>query len=213
MDDYPGNSRELPVKKAVAKPADEPKTEKVVTGEVIARKKPLHRRFVETFMGGDARGAVDYVVMEVLIPAARDAIADAVSQGVEKIVFGEVKSSRRGSRYSGSTSTTSYTRYSSPTRANSYGRPEPRLSHKARANHDFKEIVVATRIEAESVLEELDHMIQKYGNASVSSFYNLVGITGDYTDNKWGWTDSRGFDIERVREGYLLDLPKPEPID
>lgn len=212
MDDYPGNSRELPVKKAVAPPKEEPKTEKVVTGEVITRKRPLHRRFIETFAGGDARGAMDYVVMEVLIPAARDAIADAVSQGVEKIVFGEVKSSRRGSRYSGSAQT-SYTRYSSPTKANSYGRPEPRMSYKARANHDFKEIVLATRIEAESVLEELDTMIQKYGTASVTNLYNLVGITGDYTDNKWGWNESRGFDISRVREGYLLDLPKPEPID
>lgn len=212
MDDYPGNSRELPVKKAEPKIKEEPKAEKVVTGEVIARKKPLHRRFVETFMGGDARGAVDYVVMEVLIPAARDAIADAVSQGVEKIVFGEVKSSRRGSRYV-SPSQTSYTRYSSPTRANSYGRPEPRMSQRARANHDFKDLVVATRVEAETVLEELDQMIHKYGTASVSNLYNLVGITGDYTDNKWGWNDSRGFDITRVREGYLLDLPKPEPID
>lgn len=87
------------------------------------------------------------------------------------------------------------------------------MSYKARANHDFKEIVVATRIEAENVLEELDNMIQRYGTASVSSFYNLVGVTGDYTDNKWGWNESRGFDIQRVREGYLLDLPKPEPID
>ena len=213
MDDYPGNSRELPVKKAQPKQKEEPKVEKVVTGEVITRKKPLHRRFVETFMGGDARGAVDYVVMEVLIPAARDAIADAVSQGVEKIVFGEVKSSRRGSSRYASTGQTSYTRYSSPTRANSYGRPEPRMSYRARANHDFKEIVLATRIEAESVLEEMDAHIGRYGSVSVTNLYNLIGITGDYTDSKWGWKDSRGFDIERVREGYLLDIPKPEPID
>lgn len=216
MDDYPGNGREMPVQKPKPKAQEEPAVESVVTGKVITRKKPLHKRFLETFAGGDARGASEYVIMEVLIPAAKDAIADAVSQGIEKIIFGEVKSSRRGSRYGGSSygsSQNSYTRYSSPTKANTYGRPEPRLSYRARASHDFKEIVLATRIEAEGVLQGLDEMIERYGTASVTNLYNLVGVTGDYTDNKWGWKDSHGFDIQRVREGYLLDLPKPEPID
>ena len=87
------------------------------------------------------------------------------------------------------------------------------MSQRARASHDFKEIVLATRIEAEEVCRGLDELIERYGVATVTNLYNLVGITGDYTDNKWGWNQSHGFDIERVREGYLLDLPKPEPID
>ena len=218
MDDYPGNGREMPVQKPAPKAKEEPAVESVVTGKVITRKKPLHKRLLETFAGGDARGAMEYVIVEVLIPAAKDAIADATSQGIEKIIFGEVKSSRRGSRYgsSYSSSQNSYTRYSSPTKANTYGRPEPRLSYRARATHDFKEIVLATRVEAETVLEGLEQMIERYGTASVTNLYNLVGISGDnrdYIDNKWGWKESHGFDIQRVREGYLLDLPKPEPID
>ena len=41
----------------------------------------------------------------------------------------------------------------------------------------------------------------------------LVGINGSYTDNKYGWTHLRSADVQRVRDGYLLKLPKALPFD
>lgn len=94
MDEYPTNSKQSRERPAEKKPAAErKKMEQVVTGEVSRRKKPLGRRFAETFGGGDARGVAGYVVMDVLIPAAKDAISDAVSQGIERMLFGESRPS------------------------------------------------------------------------------------------------------------------------
>lgn len=47
MDNYPGNSRTGKEESVEPK-----KIEKVITGEVVRRKKPLGRRFMETFIGG-----------------------------------------------------------------------------------------------------------------------------------------------------------------
>ena len=54
----------------------------------------------------------------------------------------------------------------------------------------------------------MDDLIETYGLVSVADFYDLVGVTGDYTDNKYGWTDLRNANVIRVRDGYMIKLPR-----
>lgn len=211
--EFPGNSQF-----AVKPKADAPepkKVERVVDSEVVRRKKPLGKRFSETFLGGDAKGVAQYVMFDVLIPAAKDTVADAVSQGIERMLFGEARSASRrtGRRGPSGAGFVNYGRISS---TGPFGgtREEPRtLSRASRANHQFDEIILATRVEAEEVIDRLYDLISKYESATVSDLYDLLGITGSYTDAKWGWTDFRGAGVQRVRDGYLLNLPKPDPIN
>jgi hypothetical protein len=78
--------------------------------------------------------------------------------------------------------------------------------------HDFDEIVLSSRREAEDVIDRLFDLVGQYGSATVSDLYELVGLPSTHTDNKWGWEDARGAGVTRVRNGYLLDLPEPEPL-
>ena len=59
----------------------------------------------------------------------------------------------------------------------------------------------------------MDGMLETYGVVSVADMYDLVGITCNYTDNKYGWTNLRNAEPVRVRDGYMLKLPKAGPID
>lgn len=200
-DEFPANKSKIPTRPGVAK--EEAPREKIVQGEVIRRKKPLGRRFSEAFLGGDARSVGEYVVLDVLIPAAKDTIADAVSQGVERMVFGEVRSTARRHR-----TTSGYTPYGSASRNRA---SEPRMMSRAnRARHNFEEIIIETRVEATEIIENMMRDIDKYGQISVAALYEMVGITSSHIDMKWGWVDATDFGLRRVREGYLLDLPKPE---
>jgi hypothetical protein len=204
---YPSNShkeRDITPDKAVEK-----NIEKVISGTVVQRKKSWTSRIKETFVGDDARSVGSYILMEVLIPAAKTMISDAASQGVERMLFGDARprsSSSRSSNY------TSYNRMYSGAKDNY--RDEPRkISQRARATHDFGEVVLDSRGEAEGVLERLIEIVDKYDVATVSDLYDLVGITGSFPDDKWGWGDLRGASVRRVRDGYLLDLPNTMPID
>ncbi len=58
----------------------------------------------------------------------------------------------------------------------------------------------------------MDQLIEKYETVSVADLYELLGVEASYTDEKWGWVDLRDAGIRRVRDGYLLDLPKPESL-
>lgn len=211
---YPSNRQKD--KEIKPKESDKPKIEPVVSGEVIRRKKPWRRRFTETFVGGDARTVGSYVVLDVLIPAAKDMVADAMSMGIEKMLFGEARSvSRRGPRPGGPTGYVSYNKYASAGSARSLSRgPEfrPGSIPRARPGH-FDEIILATRVEAEEVIDRMFDLVSRYEEATVADLYDLVNVSGSYTDEKWGWRDLRGATVARVRNGYLLDLPKPEPLD
>lgn len=189
---------------------DDKNVQRVTSGDAVRRKKSLRKQFSETFVAGDAKSAVRYVLFDVLLPAAKDTIVEAVTQGFEKLIFGE--SRRRGSTspQAGATGYVSYNRYSMGNRPPSAQRA---MSRQARAGHNFDEIVLEQRAEAEDVIDRLFDLVSRYDAASVADLYELVGLNSTHTDHKWGWTDLHGAGVSRIRGGYLLDLPEPVPLD
>lgn len=182
----------------------------VVSGGAVRRKKSLRKQFSETFVAGDMKTAIRYVAFDVLLPAAKDMVVDSFTQGIEKLIFGD--SRRRGSTspMSGPTGYVSYNRYSPSGRSSG---PSRALSRQARARHNFDEIILDDRVEAENVVDNLFELVSRYESATVADLYELVGLSSTHTDHKWGWTDLHGSGVTRVRGGYLLDLPEPEPFD
>lgn len=206
--EFPPNSR-----RPRAKPTEEKKVEKVIEGSVVRRKKPLGRRFGELFVVGDSHSVGQYLVLEVIIPAIRDLVVDTVTQGVERSIFGESTRapSRRGPGQRPSHGPGGYVSYNKTT-----ARPSRQpMSRQARSSHDFDEIILPTRREAEEVLDRLSDMIEKYDSAAVSDLYELVGETPNFADENWGWfrDDFSRSGVSRVRDGYLLDLPKPTALN
>jgi hypothetical protein len=200
--DFPPNSHKNREEK------EEPrKIEKVIKGKVVQRKKSIGKRFVETFVGDDFNNISSYVIHDVLIPSAKSAISDMVQGGIEMLLFGERKGSR--TKREQGRSYVSYNSYSS----NSPRREDRPDTSRNRARHNFDDIILNTRGEAEEVLSHLVDLTIDYGQASVSDLYDLVGITGNFTDNKYGWTDLSSASVSRAREGYLLNLPKPILLD
>jgi len=213
MDNFPSNSQHP---KAVAKPEAkaEKKVEKVVSGGVIQRKKPLSKRFVETFIAASPAAVGSMVLWDVLIPLARDAAIDAGQEFVAGIFGGGSASGRRRVGSRSTLSSNSPTRVAYDKISTSIARkPERSVSNRARTAHNFDDIVLETRVEAEEVIDQLFELVSKYGLASVADLYGLLGVTANYTDEKYGWTDLRGSKPVKVREGYLLDLPRPEVLE
>jgi len=209
MEPLPANSHKS--KSQQTEEQTKPKIEKVVAGTVVQRKKPLGKRMAETFGATDMKSVGGFVLLDVILPAAKDMVADAISQGIERMLFGEARStSRRPNKQYSNNGYVSYNRYA-PSNNPPFKPNVP--SRKSRASHDFQEIILETRVEAEEVIERLFDLTERYQAATVADLYELVGIQGQFTDEKWGWTDIRGAGATRVRHGYLLDLPRPEPLD
>jgi hypothetical protein len=199
---FPSNSHKAREEKKEAK-----KVEKIISGKVVQRKKSLGKRLMETFVGDDISNVSFYVIHDVLIPAAKSTLSEMVQGGIELMLFGERKGSRT-SRERGR----SYVSYDKQR----YNQRDERrdVSPRNRARHNFDEVILDSRGEAEEVLSHLVDLTIDYGQASVSDLYDLVGITGSFTDNKYGWTDLSSASASIARGGgYVLHLPKTVLLD
>ena len=182
---------------------DEKRTEKVVTGVVKKKKRGLFSKLQGEFISEDARNVKSYVFGEVLIPAIKKAISDIVTDGIDIILYGE---SRKGGRRSTADRVSYRSYYDRDSRRDS------RTSMNYNA-YSYDDIILSSRGEAEDVLSRMDELIDSYGLVRVADLYDLVGITGNYTDNKYGWTNIRNAEIIRVRDGYMIKMPRAIPID
>lgn len=216
MDQFPANSRSMAAKKPVEK-RDEyngedermiPKLESVVSGKVIKRKKPLGRRFINTFFAGD--GVMGYLGKEVLLPALQNLITDFVTQGVNRAVYGDAAPART-TRGSAPRTHVSYNQPSSIVRP-ATSTPATRRPVTQPSAFDIGDLIVGSKIEADMICEKLYETVEEYGAATVANLNDLIGQTSAYTDHKWGWTDLERLSIAKIREGFLIKLPEPEDL-
>lgn len=211
---YHGNAKKEkpPTSSSPETAEEEPKFEAVAQG--VKRKKSVGRRFIEAFTGEDVQSVGQYVLWDVMIPAAKSMILDAVTTAIERAMYGDTKprSSSSGGYRSGYTS---YNRMSKPTSTRYDSGWKPRdISRAARAAHNFEEIILPDRAAAEEVLTKLTNKIDQYGSATVADLYSLVDISGNFTDDRWGWFSAAGFNFRHLpRGGYRLELPTPEHLD
>ncbi len=206
-EDFPSNSHKSK-EMAQNKDSSEKKVEKVVTGKVTKRKKSLGKKMAETFLEDDSKSIFEYIVYDILIPAAKSTLSDAITGGINMALFGgeNKRNNREPYRDKGRT----YVSYSNMYDPNN-GRD--RTASRNRNRHEFDDIFLDSKSEACDVLNGLIDLIEEYGQASVEDFYDLVGITAEYTDSRWGWTDLRNAYIERTRNGWIIRFPRTMVID
>lgn len=205
MTEYKSNSH-VSKKTEAAEPVSEKKIEKVVTGNVKTRDNK-GRKFADIFISEDAANVKSYIVMDVLVPAIKKAVSDIVTDGISMILYGGTGGGSRN-RSSSSSSKVSYRSYYDDRRDD---RRDDRYSGRGR--FDYDDIVFDSRGEAEAVRRQMLDVIDRYGWVTVADMYDMAGITPPYTSNSYGWVNIRSAEAVRVRDGYVLKLPKASPID
>lgn len=206
--DYPANnsiSKGLTVKSESASnsldnASTEKKVEKVITSTAKKKKKGFFGKLMGTFVPEDVKDVKSYIFTDVVVPAVKGIISDTI----EKLLYGG--NSRRSSSDRFASGRVSYRSY--------YDSGKERGSEsRGSISYTYDDIVIPDRGDAQTVVEKMDEMLEQYGYVSVADYYDLVGIVGNYTDNNYGWNDLANLRIDRVREGFLIRLPKASPIN
>lgn len=202
MEDYRKNSdkarKETEEKKSSGK-----KVERITKGSVKAKKKSGFRKFMDAFIQEDAGTVKNYIWNDVLVPAVKKTFSDTVTNALDMFLWGKGGGGRRPR---GNAERISYRSY--------YDRPSATARESdRRRSYDYDDVILDSREEAEEVLARMDELLTDYKMVSVADFYDLVGITGKTTDNRYGWTDLRNASVVRDRDGYLIKLPRAEALE
>lgn len=201
MDDFKPNSHKF--KNEQMQLSEKPKVEKVISGSAKTKKKSELRKLADSFIYDDIKSIRSYIVDDILIPTAKKAISDIIRIGTDMLLFGE--SGREKNR--SSSSRVSYRDYYDSSR-----RRDDRSYQRARTGYDYDDILYENRGEAEAVLERMDELVETYGRVSIADMYDLSDLTCNYTDNNYGWFDIRNASVERVRDGYIIKMPRAKSL-
>jgi hypothetical protein len=165
------------------------------------------QKLTDVFISKDVDSVKSYILMDVLIPAIKKAMSDIVTNGIDMLLYGESDRRKGGSAAAKVSYRGYYEKQHERDREESY-------SQRTRSGYSYDDIVFGSRGDAEEVLSKMDELIDVYRVVSVADLFDMAGITGaPYTDNKYGWTDISTASAVRVRDGYIIRLPKPMPIN
>lgn len=214
MHDFPGNSQKAKNRPEVPQPEERPRIEQVTSVPADQRKRGLGRKFKETFILGSTRDAADHMITDIIVPEIKSTIVEALQGGIERLFNGE---GNRPRRY------TPPTAYPSGPRIDYNGMNRPpasqtvaqrSLSRRSQTLHNFGEIIIEDRRDAQEVLDQLYEFLSRFGEVKVSDLYALTGIQTSHVDHKWGWVSLKGARLKRLSDGrFLLDLPEPDALN
>lgn len=193
--DFPANSRKT-----------KPAVERVVKTPARIDQGSFGKQALRAFFAEDIKEVGNYLLWDIALPSIKNAVSDIFTSGIDRLLFGGDGGPQR------SRSSKTYTSYANRT----YGRRETpterTYTQRDRREHNLESIIFATRSEAEDVLNHLISICDQYDVATVGDLYGMAGISQSYTDENWGWRDLRSGRAVRARNGYILDLPKPEDV-
>ena len=181
---------------------DREKIEKVIAGSAKVRNGGV-RKLTNTFFAEDMNTVTSNLRDEVFIPGLKKLIVNLLKDGVDILFNGSVSRTKSNDRFVGDRF--SYDQCSS-------GRRNEPIRTTTRFTYD--EFEFESRGQAESVLDAMHGVIRRYGWVTVSELYEMVGRTGPFTGNNYGWTDISNAYVDRVYGGgYVIKMPKAIPIE
>ncbi|MBP5324669.1 MAG: hypothetical protein J6Y86_04165 [Pseudobutyrivibrio sp.] len=207
-----------PSLKDISSPSQENReVKKVIKGNATFAKPSLLRRIKNTFISDDASNVGSYIVDDIIIPSIQDGIMNSIISAAT-MIFGRGRGPYYGYRPYNNVSRASWRqpdRYDN-TPYDRYGyRRDDRVASDYRSTRSYKDVEIPSYEEALDVIHELYSLLENYHMVRVSDYFSAAGLTGEFTDNQWGWYDlpPRIAPRRTMTGRWTIDLPRPEPLN
>lgn len=201
--DLPNKSEEPNAPKKDIKP--------VISGAVKVPR-PATKRFLAFLFAESPKAMLGKIGREVLVPRAKAGVEEAFNSFVHGMFWGQgsppISNMVRGNVLRGGG--VNYQQISSgPSSALTQAR-ESNVSRGGGGN--YQDIVSPTQQAAEILLANMYDTLNQFRVVAVADLYEMAGLTPAISDNSYGWYNLDGARISKVRDGYLLELPRPTVI-
>lgn len=180
------------------------------------------KRIKKSLFTGSKEDIKNSFVEDILFPSIRDFIVDSIYNTVDTLIFGRDGGSgyRGRSRWRSSKSAsregryidgpTKYARESQNAREHGRSRTSSRYIFENVVFHDTERMSAIEK--ADRVRDALLEELYKSGAVTVYFFYDEAELTGEFTDQEWGWKDfgpNNDIGFLPTSDGISLILPEP----
>jgi hypothetical protein len=180
----------------------------VVQGELT--KRPATRRFFDFVFAESPKDISKRIGREVVVPKIKAGIEEAIGSFVHGMFWGQgsapISSMVKGTVLRGGTNL-----------YHASGNTAPSGLQQAQAQTqgstgNYEDVVCGTLQAAETLLANLFDTFNRYNVVSVGDLYEMARIPTQISHNAYGWRSLDGARISKVRDGYVVELPRPTLI-
>lgn len=162
----------------------------------------------DVFISDDAGSIGKYIIMDVLVPAIKQAISTIFKDGIDILLYGQNGNPNRKSSGVGRVSYSGFYK----------DRFTPE-TQKTETRFGYDELLYDTKQDAIEVLNTMDDILNAYGEASVADMYEASHATPEWTYNNYGWSKEttptfldQAAPIYRSGDKFIIKWPKARPI-
>jgi hypothetical protein len=200
---------DLPDKTAAVAP---PKKEiKPVVSGAKKVQRPASKRFFDYLFAESPKDLARKVGRDVIVPRIKAGFEQAANEFLSGMLWGNGSNRPPSNIVQGAVirpgGGINYNGISSPSSLQ-----QARAASTTTSSGNYSDVTVPTQEFAETLLANLYDLLNQYRVVAVADLYEAAGLTSAISDNAYGWTSLDGARIIKVRDGYLLELPRPTII-
>jgi hypothetical protein len=200
---------DLPDKTAAVTP---PKKEiKAVVSGAKKVKRPATRRFMDYLIAESPKAIAKKVLDEVVVPRVKAGIEQAFNEFLSGMLWNNSMNRPPSNLVSGPMLRGGGVNYNVISSQQS-SLQQARQATVSQSSGNYQDLVLPTQEYAETLLANLIELMNTYRVVAVADLYELAGQTPAISDNSYGWMSLDTARISKVREGFLLELPRPSLI-
>lgn len=182
----------------------------VPEGAVNRAARPATRRFFNFMFEASPKDLGKEIGRNVIVPRIKLGMEEALNSFISGMFWGNgankpISGMVKGTVLRGSASTyhNAQNQPSALMQARESVQPNPKSSG------NYEDVVCDTQQRAEAILAGAYELLNMYRVICVADLYELARIEPAPSDGSYGWMSLDGARISKVRDGFLLELPRP----
>lgn len=183
----------------------------VVTGATQV-KRPASRRFFDFLFAESPKQLGSKIGRDVIVPRIKAGFEEAANSFLSGMLWGDSANRPVSNIVRGTVLRGGGINYNGISVSGNSPMTQALAASQTRSTGNYQDLVVPTQQQAELLLANMYELLNQYRIVAVADLYELANITPSPSDNAYGWTTLDGARISKVREGYLLELPRPSLI-
>lgn len=191
-----------------AEPLGPKKDIKPVVSGAVQVKRPATRRFLDFLFAESPRAVAKKMASDVLWPRSKAVFEEVANGFLSGMLWGDSSSRPISSMVKGTVLRGGGMNYQSISQQ-PMGLAQARQANVSRSSGKYEDLIVPTQEMAELLLGNMYDLLNQYRMVAVGDLYELAGMTPGTSDNAYGWVSLDGARIIKQRDGYLLELPRP----
>lgn len=187
----------------------------VAAGTISHAQRPASRRFFDFLLAESPKDLGKRIFANTVVPRMKQGFEEAANGFLAGMLWGSGSQRPMPPTVAGTVIRAGGTQYHQVAPAgtpSALAQAQQQIQHQTTSSGNYQDLLCPTQQIAESILANMYSTLNQYNVVAVADLYEMAGLKPAPSDNSYGWTNIDGARITKERDGFRLELPRPNLI-